>query len=95
MRFDKLKLPTKLPNLTEDMLCQGRNELNDSKDLLTWIDSTFDDHYTRNEVEKMFAEEVGVRSHALIKWSDGVTKREIVEIWNKVIKRLKDGVKAV
>lgn len=87
--FDKSKLSLpKRPKLTEDMLCQGANTLGDTKDFQTWIDTWFEDKDTRIYVERQFALYLGILAHGLIKWSDNVSKKTIVQTWNVVMEKV-------
>lgn len=87
MDKEKLKLPER-HKLTVGQLCQGQNTYGDTKDLQTWLDTLFTDRDTRIYVERQFALKLGILSHGLIKWSDGVNKKTIVKLWEEVMDEL-------
>lgn len=93
MAFDKskLKLPDK-PKLRVDDLCQGKNTQSDTKDLQTWIDTFFEDRDTRIYVERQLALKIGILAHSLIRWSDEVSKKIIVKVFNQVMNEIYESV---
>lgn len=81
---DKIILP-KIPKLSENDICQGRNEQGSSKDIVGWIEHFVQDIHARHYLEKALALEIGIKSHSLIRWNDSTSKKVIVKTFNKVI----------
>jgi hypothetical protein len=86
--MNKITISQSVKILTENDICQGKNEDLNSCDILTWIDKLFENHDERVFVQKELAREVGVLSHSLIRWNDSTKRREVADIFNRVVKRL-------
>ncbi len=88
------KLPIKWDKkarlLKESDICQGTGRLKEKRDLRGWIIYFFGEH-TRPAVafEQHFSIKVGIRSHQLEIWSENVTIKEQVKLFNEVLKELK------